>query len=95
MSIENIQGHLLEEYIARNICVPPFNFIWLDGEIVKAADFALYLPSPDAETEDTLYLLQIKNKYNTENSSSVTVRIGTSVKRLWTDRRGGISAQGS
>lgn len=69
MSIENIQGHLLEEYIAHNICKPPFNFIWLEGEIVKAADFALYL-----EENNKLYLLQIKNKYNTENSSSVTVR---------------------
>lgn len=80
MSIENIQGHLLEEYIAQNICKPPFGFIWLDGEIVKAADFALYLPAPNDETNDTLYLLQIKNKYNTENSSSVTVRVGTTVK---------------
>lgn len=80
MSIENIQGHLLEEYIARNICKPPFNFIWLEGEIVKAADFALYIPSRDDKTDDTLYLLQIKNKYNTENSSSVTVRIGTTVE---------------
>lgn len=82
MSIENIQGHLLEEYIARNICVSPFNFIWLEGEIVKAADFALYLPAPadQPNQEDTLYLLQIKNKYNTENSSSVTVRVGTTVE---------------
>ena len=75
MSIENIQGHLLEAYIAKNLCQPPFNFIWLEGEIVRAADFAHY----DAST-NTLKLLQIKNKYNTENSSSVTVRDGKHVE---------------
>lgn len=78
MSIENIQGHLLEAYIASKICSAPFNFIWLDGEIVKAADFALEYNK--SETEKALYLLQIKNKYNTENSSSVTVRQGTTVE---------------
>lgn len=78
MSIENIQGHLLEEYIASKICKEPFGFIWLDGEIVKAADFALEYNK--SESEKALYLLQIKNKYNTENSSSVTVREGTTVE---------------
>lgn len=78
MAIENLQGHLLEAYIASNICKDPFGFIWLDGEIVKAADFALEYDKN--EDEKALYLLQIKNKYNTENSSSVTVREGTTVE---------------
>lgn len=73
MSIENIQGYLLEAYIASVICVPPFNLIWLEGEVVKAADFALYY-------NNSLILIQIKNKYNTENSSSSKIREGAPVE---------------
>lgn len=82
MSIENLQGHLLEAYISSIICKPPYNFIWLDGEIVKATDFALEYDKvqPDGTIKKSIYLLQIKNKYNTENSSSVTVRDGTKIK---------------
>ncbi|MBU9674966.1 SinI family restriction endonuclease [Planococcus sp. CP5-4] len=77
MSIENIQGHLLEEYLASKICENPYNFIWLDGEVVKAADFGLRKRGTD---KSELFLLQVKNKYNTENSSSVVVREGTPVE---------------
>ena len=31
--------------------------------------------------DDTFVLLQVKNKYNSENSSSVTVREGTSIEK--------------
>lgn len=72
MAIENTQGNLLEEYIAYVICREPYNFIWLDGEVVKATDFAY-------EEDDEIVLLQIKNKYNSENSSSKDIRNGTNI----------------
>jgi len=83
MSIENIQGHLLEAYIAENICKEPYNFMWLEGEVVKAVDFGLHIPASNAQPdkEDYIYLLQIKNKYNTENSSSSVVR-NVAVKKI-------------
>lgn len=37
MSAENIQGNLLEEYIASK--VHPYGFLWCDGNIVRAVDF--------------------------------------------------------
>ena len=53
MSAENIQGELLEEFIANNI--EPLGWIWCKGTTIK-------------------------NKYNTENSSSKKIRNGLSVK---------------
>lgn len=69
MSAENIQGKLLEEYIANNI--KPFGWIWCKGTTLKSIDFC---------QSDGSAFLQIKNKYNTENSSSKKIRNGLSVK---------------
>ena len=69
MSAENIQGELLEEYIANNI--KPFGWIWCKGTTLKSIDFC---------KADGSAFLQIKNKYNTENSSSKKIRNGLSVK---------------
>lgn len=68
MSAENIQGNLLEEYIATK--VSPYGFLWCAGNVLRAIDFC---------TSDGSILLQIKNKSNTENSSSCTVRNGTTI----------------
>ncbi|BBI30766.1 SinI family restriction endonuclease [Cohnella abietis] len=77
MAIENIQGHLLEEYIASVICGDPFNFLWCDGQTIKAADFCKRI---DIHGEPSLLrLIQIKNKYNTENSSSSKIREDTPI----------------
>lgn len=82
MSAENIAGDLLEEYIAQNI--RQYGFIWCIGETLRAVDFC---------SIDGMILLQIKNKFNTENSSSSAVREGKNIKkwfRLGMKKRNGI-----
>lgn len=82
MSAENVQGNLLEEYIAAN--VRPYGFLWCEGNVLRAVDFC---------NTDGSCLLQIKNKSNTENSSSSNIRQGTSIQkwfRLATSTRGGV-----
>ena len=70
MSAENIQGNLLEEYIASE--TRRYGFVWCRGNSLKAIDFC--------NTDGTL-LLQIKNKSNSENSSSNKIRTGTTIKK--------------
>lgn len=72
MSAENIQGNLLEEYIAE--CARPYGWIWCTGNILRAVDFC---------NSDGSYLLQVKNKSNTENSSSSNIREGTSIEKWY------------
>ena len=72
MSAENSQGNLLEEYIARNI--GEYGFYWCCGNVLKAIDFC---------NQDGSLLLQIKNKSNTENSSSNKVRNGTEIQKWY------------
>jgi hypothetical protein len=81
MSAENIQGDLLEEFIAINI--RQYGWLWCKGNIFRAVDFC---------SEDGSIYLQIKNKNNTENSSSSAIREGTEIQkwyRLSTSKRGG------
>lgn len=81
MSAENIQGELLEEYIAEN--VKDCDWIWCSGNALRAIDFC---------KGDGSVLLQIKNKNNTENSSSSAIRSGTEIKkwyRLKTKKKNG------
>ena len=82
MSAENIQGNLLEEFINKEI--RKFGWIWCNGNVLRAVDFCFY---------DGSILLQIKNKSNTENSSSSAIRTGTTIKkwyRLGTRTSGGV-----
>lgn len=72
MSAENIQGNLLEEYIAWK--VRRYGFIWCAGNVLRATDFC---------NSDGSFLLQVKNKSNTENSSSSTIRDGTSIEKWY------------
>ncbi len=72
MSAENIQGNLLEEYISRS--VRPYGWIWCNGNVLRAIDFC---------SCDGKVLLQIKNKLNTENSSSSAIRSGTDIKKWY------------
>ena len=72
MSAENIQGNLLEAYIATS--TRPYGWIWCAGNTLRAIDFC----SSDGEV-----LLQIKNKSNTENSSSSQIRQGTSIEKWY------------
>lgn len=82
MSAENIQGNLLEEFISCS--VRPYGWIWCNGNVLRAIDFC---------SSDGAVLLQIKNKSNTENSSSSAIRTGTDIKkwyRLGTQTKNGV-----
>lgn len=72
MSAENIQGNLLEQYIATSI--RPYGWIWCAGNTLRAIDFC---------SSDGTILLQVKNKSNTENSSSSNIREGTSIQKWY------------
>ena len=85
MSAENIQGNLLEEYIWMSIA--PFGWLWCAGNVLRAVDFCT--PIKDNKTTP----LQVKNKSNTENSSSSAIRTGTDIikwYRLGTKTRQGV-----
>ena len=69
MQSEILVGELLEEYI--DSAISPYGWIWCKGSCMQATDF--YYPG-----EPELFL-QVKNKFNTENSSSNKVRSGTDI----------------
>lgn len=62
-TIATYQGALLEEYIYKQ--AKPYGLIWLKAETVKATDFVF---------SDNGERLQVKMRYNTENSSSSEAR---------------------
>ena len=80
MQSENIIGDLLEEFIASKLS--KFGWIWCKGEVVRAVDFI----KPGNDPKDYI-LLQVKNKYNTENSSSSAIREGTKIKKWFRLKR--------
>lgn len=69
MSAENILGLILEEYLAGKLLPAGWHCAW--GETVKSIDFV----HEDGE------LLQVKNRSNSENSSSARVRDGTPIQK--------------
>ncbi len=69
MSAENILGLILEEYLSENLKEFGWHCAW--GETVKSVDFV----------HEDGRLLQIKNRSNSENSSSSAVRHGTEIKK--------------
>jgi len=71
MSAENILGLILEEYLSDNLKEHAWHCAW--GETVKSVDFV---------NEDGS-LLQIKNRSNSENSSSSSVRDGTKIAKWY------------
>lgn len=72
MSAENTVGELLEMYIAEEL--EPEGWIWCSGSFVKAIDF-IY------PQNDGWKCLQVKNRDNTENSSSSKIRDGSEIKK--------------
>lgn len=72
MSAENANGSILEEFLAD--VLEPHGWIWCAGMTYRAIDFCFLDP-------DNIILLQVKNKYNTENSSSSAIRLGTPIKK--------------
>ena len=69
MGAENISGLILEEYIHSKVLKYGWATCW--GSCIKAVDLCSATGS----------LIQIKNKDNTENSSSDKIRSGTSIKK--------------
>ena len=69
MSAENILGLILEEYLSENLKEYGWHCAW--GETVKSVDFV----------NENGNLLQIKNRSNSENSSSSAVRHGTEIEK--------------
>lgn len=73
MSAENCVGSLLERYI--DSILRHHGWVWCCGDFVKAIDFI-------KENEDgTWTALQVKNRSNSENSSSAAIRNGTSISK--------------
>jgi hypothetical protein len=71
MSAENILGLMLEEYLSIHLLRHGWHCAW--GETVRSVDFV---------NEDGS-LLQIKNRSNSENSSSSAVRDGTKIEKWY------------
>jgi len=74
MGAENIVGNLLEHYLAS--VLEPHGWVWCAGSLVKAVDFV----KPPRGKENWV-LLQVKNRDNSENSSSSAIRVGTSIDK--------------
>lgn len=73
MAAENLIGFLLEKYIADKL--DAHGWVWCSGDFVKSVDFIRKMPN------GTWLLLQVKNRDNSENSSSSSVRDGTEIKK--------------
>lgn len=73
MAAENAVGEVLERYIAS--VLEPRGWFWCSGTLVKAVDFLRYNQQSARWT-----LLQIKNRDNSENSSSAAIRDGTDIQ---------------
>jgi hypothetical protein len=71
MAAENILGLILEEYIHDSVIQYGWSCCW--GNSIAAVDFC---------SENGL-LLQVKNRSNTENSSSNKIRSGTEIKKWY------------
>jgi hypothetical protein len=71
MAAENMVGELLERYI--DSVLSKYGWVWCCGALVKHVDFI--------KKEDNGYrLLQIKNRDNSENSSSKAIRDGSTIE---------------
>lgn len=73
MAAENIIGLLLEGYIASEL--EPHGWVNASGNVLRAIDFVKEVDGGN------FIALQIKNRDNTENSSSSAIREGTTIKK--------------
>lgn len=73
MMLENLCGLSLEQYINSNC---ENKIIWCPGQAIHAVDFLIF-------NEDKVIFLQVKNKNNTENSSSSKVRKNTCIEKWY------------
>lgn len=75
MAAENLVGELLERYLAS--VLEPAGWVWCSGSTVKSIDFV----KPPNSSGGKWSLLQVKNRSNSENSSSSKVREGTTIEK--------------
>lgn len=75
MAAENMVGDLLERYLAH--ILEPIGWIWCSGALVRAVDFI----QPPPLGKDEWRMLQVKNRDNSENSSSSAIRLGTKIEK--------------
>lgn len=75
MAAENLIGDLLERYLST--ILEPRGWVWCSGATVRAIDF---VRPPTKKTEDWR-TLQVKNRDNSENSSSSAIRNGTTIEK--------------
>lgn len=75
MCAENSVGNLLERYL--DAVLREKNWFWCCGEFVKAIDFL------SKNKEGDWIALQIKNRDNSENSSSSAIRDGTKIQKWY------------
>lgn len=73
MGAENLVGDILERYISEQI--EPHGWAWCSGSLVKAVDFV------HDDGNGNWRALQIKNRDNSENSSSSAIRKGTTIEK--------------
>lgn len=71
MAAENMVGELLERYI--DSILSNHGWVWCCAALVKHVDFI-------KEENNTIRLIQIKNRDNSENSSSKAIRDGTTIE---------------
>ena len=67
MAAEDIVGELLEQYIDSEVVVSKSGWVRCYGDTVKGTDFL-------KKTDNDVTLLQVKNRDNSENSSSSDIR---------------------
>lgn len=73
MGAENMVGDLLERYLAEGL--EPAGWVWISGSLITGADFLLPLEGGKWN------ILQVKNRSNSENSSSSHIRVGTEIDK--------------
>lgn len=73
MGMENFTGYILERYIAS--IAEQHGWVWCSGSMVRAVDFI----KPLENEHKNWRLLQVKNRDNSENSSSSAIRDGTKI----------------
>lgn len=77
MASENIVGNLLERYISSQL--EKYSWVWCSGEVVKSVDFI----KPPTKVREPWAALQVKNRDNSENSSSAAIRHGTMITKWY------------
>lgn len=75
MAAEGMVGDILERYLAK--ALEGGGWVWCAGSVVNKIDFIKLTET----TPKKYFALQIKNRDNSENSSSASVREGTEIEK--------------